>query len=266
MEEIIRKAEEKDVPVLKALWNECFPEDTEYADFFFENIFRLPSARVCVINGEVCAMIHVFPRKVKTPEGVLDAKYIYGVGTTKASRGRGIAGRMLSSEACDCDVLLLIPQSESLFAFYEKCGFCELAKVKKEVVSPCGGIEMKDATQEDIPFLNEVYEASLQGAAYAERDCATWKLLMSEYEFFGGGFKVFRGGYCAYYEQEGKLFVAEFFSDGVKASLVAGGFGRECTVITSGGKTPLAVMRPVSERAGEILEKTENRYINLMHN
>ncbi len=266
MEEIIRKARESDIPALKMLWAECFPEDTEYAGFFFENIFKLPSARVCEVGGEVVAMIHVFPRKLKTPEGEMSAKYIYGVGTTKAFRGRGIAGRMLENEAGECDVLLLIPQSESLFAFYKKYGFDFLAKVKKEEVKPCGKAEIMRATEADIPYLNEIYEKSLETSVFAERDSATWRLLMSEYEFFGGGFAVFHGGYCAYYEHNGKMHIAEFFSNAAAPCEVAGGMKRECTVITSGGETPIAVMKPVSERGREALERTENRYINLMHN
>ena len=266
MEEIIRKARESDIPALKMLWDECFPEDTEYAGFFFENIFKLPSARVCEVGGKVVAMIHVFPRKLKTPEGDLSAKYIYGVGTAKSSRGCGIAGRMLEDEAKDCDVLLLIPQSESLFEFYKKYGFDFLAKVKKEEVAPRGKTEIRRATEADISYINEVYENALKASAFAERDDATWRLLMTEYDFFGGGFAVFRGGYCAYYEHNGKLFIAEFFSNGATPSEVAGAFGRECTVITSEGETPLAVMKPVSETGREALERIENRYINLMHN
>ena len=266
MEEIIRKAQKSDVPALEKLWSECFPDDKEYAGFFFENIFKLPSARVCEVDGEVVAMIHVFPRTIKTPEGEMSAKYIYGVGTTKPFRGRQIAGRMLEAEAKDCDVLLLIPQSESLFAFYEKYGFDVLAKVKKEEIAPDGKAEIRRAGKADIPYLNEVYERALGEAVFATRNEDTWRLLMAEHEFFGGGFLVFHGGYCAYYEHDGKPYIAEFFSDAVTSSEVAGAFGKKCTVITSGGETPLAVMRPVSEAGKEALSKYGERYINLMHN
>ncbi|MBR3848625.1 MAG: GNAT family N-acetyltransferase [Oscillospiraceae bacterium] len=266
MEEIIRKARESDIPTLEKLWSECFPDDTEYAGFFFENIFKLSSARVCEIGGEVVAMIHVFPRTLKTPEGEMSAKYIYGVGTTKSFRGRGIAGRMLEDEARECDVLLLIPQSESLFAFYEKYGFDVIAKVKKEEIAPDGKAEISKATKADIPYLNEVYERELSESVFATRNEDTWRLLMSEYEFFGGGFLVFHGGYCAYYEHNGKPYIAELFSDSTTPSEIAGAFGRECTVITNGEETPLAVMRPVSESGKAVLMKYKERYINLMHN
>ncbi len=266
MEEIIRKAREEDIDALKALWVECFPKDVEYSEFFFEKIYKKNCAVLFEENGEILGMIHSFPRTLMTPIGAISAKYIYGVGTTEKARGRGIAGRLLASEENDCDVLLLIPQNESLFAFYEKYGFSYLAKVLKREVSPNGKAEIRPATENDIAYLNEVYERELEASLFATRDFDTWRLLMSEYAFFGGGFVVFHGGYCAYYEENGRLFITEFFSDGATEEEVAGAFGK-CAVVTSkGGKTPLAVLKPVSEKGREILGKYPDRYINLMHN
>jgi len=265
MEEIIRKANDSDVPFLRKLWEECFPKDVEYADFFFENIFRKPCAVVCEADGERVGMIHVFPRILSTPDGELSAKYIYGVGTTTSARGRGIAGRLLKGEECDCDVLLLIPQSESLFSFYEKYGFSHLAKISKEIVSPNGEILLREADYDDVGYMNSVYERSLEGAVFARRDADTWKLLINEYRFLGGGFKVFDGGYCAYYEEDGKLFLTELFGS-VSPCAVAGGFGRACSVITRGESEPIAVIKPVSEKGKAAIAKFSERYINLMHN
>ena len=211
-------------------------------------------------------MIHSFPRTLMTPRGELSAKYIYGVGTTTNARGKGVAGRLLASEEKDCDVLLLIPQSESLFAFYEKYGFSYLAKVSKCEVIPNGTTEIRPATENDIAYMNEVYERELENSLFTTRDSDTWRLLMSEYAFFGGGFAVFRGGYCAYYEESGRLFITEFFSDGATKEEVAGAFGKRAVVISKGCETPLAVLKPVSEKGREILEKYPDRYINLMHN
>jgi hypothetical protein len=38
MEEIIRYAREEDIPRLREIWAECFPDDKEYANFFFERM------------------------------------------------------------------------------------------------------------------------------------------------------------------------------------------------------------------------------------
>ena len=266
MEEIIRRAKEEDIPRLREIWAECFPLDTEYAEFFFERIFRVPSAVVCEIGGECVAMIHVFPRILSTPEEELSAKYIYGVGTLKKFRGQGIAGRLLQSEEKACDALLLIPQSESLFEFYKKYGFSELSKVRKFSEKTKGKAEVFRAGEDDIAHLNSVYESMLSGKVFARRDYKTWKLLIDEYSFLGGGFAVWRDGYCAYYEHGGKLVIPEFFSKETSPASVAGAFGRECEITTFGGETPLAVIKPLSERAKDAIGKESARYINLMHN
>ena len=266
MEEIIRKARENDKETLKALWVECFPKDVEYSEFFFEKIYKKNCAVLFEESGEILGMIHSFPRTLMTPEGAVSAKYIYGVGTAKKARGRGVAGRLLLSEEKDCDVLLLIPQNESLFAFYEKYGFLNLSKVSKREVSPNGKADIRLAEERDIAYLNGVYERELEGSLFATRDSDTWRLLMSEYAFLGGGFAVFRGGYCAYYEEAGRLFITEFFSNGATEEEVAGAFEKNATVTSKGGETPLAVLKPVSEKGRELLEKYHDRYINLMHN
>lgn len=264
MEEKIRHARENDIPAMKSLWSECFPNDKEYADFFFENIFRLASARVCEIEGECAAMIHVFPRMIATPFCELSAKYIYGVGTTEKCRGKGIAGRMLEAEANDCDLLVLIPQSESLFDFYKKYGFSEICEVSKREVYAEEKAENRPATESDIPYINSVYERCLSDYLYAKRDAKTWKLLMDEYEFLGGGFMVFDGGYCAYYRENGEVFVTEFFAE--KKDTVLGSLSEKYTLTTKGCGKRLAVIRPVSDKAKAVLDKQKMRYINLMHN
>ena len=264
MEEKIRYATQYDISPMKKLWAECFPKDVEYAKFFFENIFKLPCARVCEVEGKCVAMIHVFPRLIESPFGEMTAKYIYGVGTTKDFRGRGIAGRMLEAEAKDCDLLVLIPQGESLFEFYKKYGFSEICEVSKSEVLQKEKAPLKKANEGDIPYINAIYEKCLADYLYAKRDEKTWKLLMDEYEFLGGGFMVFDGGYCAYYKEGDNVFITEFFSE--KRENVLGEISDRMSLTTKGSGTKLAVIRPVSDAARTILGEQRMRYINLMHN
>ncbi len=262
MEEIIRKSKKEDISALKELWQECFPDDSDYASFFFENIFKYECAVVFESHGEILGMIHVFPRVLNTPQGKLFAKYIYGVGTKKSARGHGIAGKLMDSEAKDTDLLVLIPANEGLFEFYEKKGFSEICEVRKAHVPLFGKTPVRKAGEQDIPYMNSVYEKALKESLYAERDFATWKLLMSEYASFGGGFSVFSGGYCAHYEKEGELIISEVFGENTEGI----DFGCEATYTTLGFGSKIAVIRPITEKAREILSKTPKRYINLMHN
>ena len=266
MEKIIRCAKSTDIDSIKALWNECFPDDLKFAKFFFEKIYEEDGARLTEVDGEIAGMLHVFPRTLKTPYGELFAKYIYGVGTAKKYRGRRIAGDLLDSEAQGCDLLVLIPQDEGLFDFYKKYGFSEICEVEEVVKSPESTCSVRVAGKSDIPFINEIYENALKDRLYAVRDRETWELLFEEYEAAGGGFLVFEDGYCAYYEKNGKLITDEFISLGTRSETLAGALEREITVRRPGRGKKLAVIRTVSEKARGILFKTPDRYINLMHN
>ncbi|MBQ2841112.1 MAG: GNAT family N-acetyltransferase [Oscillospiraceae bacterium] len=260
MEKIIRNAKESDIPAMKLLWLECFPADVEYSKFFFDRIFRLPCARVCEIGGVCVAMIHVFPYDFATPDGILHAKYIYGVGTTGAFRGRGIAGEMLESEAHSCDFTVIIPQSISLFDFYERYGYTELFSVSKTVTEGKGDETLHRATEKDIPRINEMYEAMCKDIVHPIRSEERWKTIMAEFEFLGGGISLSETGYCVHYEYEGKTEICELC--GNAADL----FGKGCTATVPGESIRLGLARLISSRAKEIFSKGYGKYMNLMHN
>ncbi|MBQ8004543.1 MAG: GNAT family N-acetyltransferase [Oscillospiraceae bacterium] len=261
MEKEIRCACAADIEPLKRLWAECFPKDTEYSRFFFERVFRLRCARVCTLDGEVAAMLHSFPYDFATPDAVLHAKYIYGVGTAKKYRGLGIAGELLENEANDCDFTVIIPQSESLFDFYKKHGFCELFKISRIQAAPGEEKTLVPAGRDDIQSLNTMYEKMCRGSIYPIRTPDKWETLIAEHEFLGGGISLFDGGYCVHYKNGEHMEISELcFPSGTSP------FGYECVACCPGDETPIGAARLISERAREIFAKGYNRYLNLMHN
>ncbi len=267
MEMMIRKANSGDIQAIKQMWAECFPDEPGYAEFFFDRIFKVECARVCEADGEIAGMIHVFPRTLLCGGERFSAKYIYGVGTKKSFRGKGIAGRLLESEMHSCDIVTLIPQNEGLFTFYEKNGFFELSQVFDELVLPQGKADLRKADLSDIEDINAVYEKHCDGFIFTERDRDTWELLMSEFEMLGGGIYVFDGGYCAVsVSDDGEYYIDEFFSSKTGKEQVCGFFGKSCRVRTAGDGKRLAVLRAVSEKGRRILASNTKRYINLMHN
>lgn len=261
MEKKIRCAVASDIEAIRGLWAECFPEDKEYANFFFDRVFKLSCARVCTVDGIVAGMLHSFPYDFSTPDGILHAKYIYGVGTAKAYRGLGIAGALLDAEARECDFVVIIPQSESLFKFYEKNGFTELFTVER-TTAVCGGEKaLIRAGKNDITTLNAMYEKMCRGGIYPVRTLERWETLIAEHEFLGGGISLFDGGYCVHYKNGNFQEISELCE--VAASSP---FGYECRATFPGGNTPIGAARLISERAYEIFAKGYNRYLNLMHN
>ena len=260
MEKIIRNGRKEDIEELRALWIECFPNDVEYSKFFFKRIFRLECARVCEIGGEIAAMLHSFPYDFGTSEGILNAKYIYGVGTAKKFRSRGLAGELLENEARDCDMTVIIPQSESLFDFYEKNSFTELLYVEKKIAS--AGIKVyRNAEIKDIPSLNAMYEKMCFGKIHPIRTDKRWETIIAEFEFLGGGIALYDGGYCAYYENDGKFEISELCPPSGEAP-----FGYPAPAVTVGESSRIGAARLISERAKVAFAKNCGRYMNLMHN
>ena len=257
MEKIIRNARKEDTEALRALWIECFPNDVEYSKFFFEKIFKLECARVCEIGGEIAAMLHSFPYDFGTPDGILNAKYIYGVGTSKKFRSQGIAGVLLENEASSCDMTVIIPQSESLFEFYNKYLFTELLYVEKKIAA--AGIKAyRNAEINDIPTLNSMYEELCRGKIHPIRTKKGWETIIAEFEFLGGGIALFEGGYCAYYENNGKFEISELCGESP--------FGYSTPAVTVGESSRIGAARLISERAKNVFAKSYGRYMNLMHN
>ena len=76
-------------------------------------------------NEKVVAMLARIPYEIK---GLGEVTYIYGACTNPNYRNRGIMTELLAySEELDIKLkkaaIILIPENENLFAFYEKCGF-----------------------------------------------------------------------------------------------------------------------------------------------
>ncbi len=266
MEEIKNYAEKADYEDIKELWNECFPQFGNYVDFFMEHIYKPECARLLSIDGVLAGMIHVFPRTFIHNGETFSAKYIFGVGTSKSFRGKGIAGKLLEKEAHGCDFLTLIPQDTGLFEFYKKKGFSVITRVGEEIIQNGGKKPTRPATEDDIPYLNEMYGTMCRGLIYAERTVDDWKTLISEYEFLGGGFLVFDGGYLVYAPSEEMVYVDEFASGSIKPFEVCGIFEKPCKVRKAGNDADIAVIKPVTEKGRILFEDKYECYINLMHN
>ena len=58
---MIRLAEEKDIPELKALWRDVFLEEEAYLDTFFEKVFKGENALLYEEDGRIAAALHMGP-------------------------------------------------------------------------------------------------------------------------------------------------------------------------------------------------------------
>ncbi len=268
MEKItVRPAEARDYLRLNELWDECFPDDINFRQFFFKALYDAKFAHVCEIGGNVCAMLHAFPFSFETQSGVLKAKYVYGVGTGRDFRGLGAASRLLQSVENDCDFLVLIPQNPGLFDFYKKNGYSAEFFMARTRIDPEGKIDLAPATDADIPTLDCIYEHFTKLYIHPIRPRKHWETTMTELSDSGGGIYLFDGGYCAYYKDRDKTIISEIFpTDDSIIRRVAGSLNSACDVLLPGSGAPFGAAKLITEHAKAAFSENSYRYLNLMHN
>ncbi|MBE6555497.1 MAG: GNAT family N-acetyltransferase [Ruminococcaceae bacterium] len=126
----------------RALFEEAFPgvaarwNDALFARYFPEHV------RFLARDGKLLSMLFSIPYPVKTPDGVADARYIFGVATPREQRGRGYATELLHAEMERGVPLFLRPADESLFSFYRRVGLVPFSPYREEqgeaAGDPCG--------------------------------------------------------------------------------------------------------------------------------
>lgn len=115
---------------LKGLWQAVFQDPRDYIEGFFAHAFS-PDRCLCATDGEeTAAMVHWLDMTCRDKK----IAYIYAVATRRQYRGRGLCRRLMDRahrilRERGYAGAVLVPQSEGLFAMYEKMGY-----------RPCGGI------------------------------------------------------------------------------------------------------------------------------
>jgi predicted acetyltransferase len=125
---MIRLAEEKDIPELKALWRDVFQEEEAYLEAFFVKIFKGDNALLYEEDGRIAAALHMVPYSMVVDEVEHPLLYLYAIGTLPEYRGKGYAGDITRealrlAEDRGYSAAFLVPAEESLFLWYERMGF-----------------------------------------------------------------------------------------------------------------------------------------------
>lgn len=125
---MIRLAEEKDIPMLKALWRDVFQEEEAYLEAFFEKIFKGENGLLYEADGRIAAALHMVSYSMMISGMEHHLLYLYAIGTLPEYRGRGYAGAItrkalqLAKER-GYSGAFLVPAEKSLFTWYEGMGF-----------------------------------------------------------------------------------------------------------------------------------------------
>lgn len=124
-----RLATAEDLPVVRTLWQEGFPEDTaEAVDAFWRAVFGVGHCLLCEQAGTAVSMAFLLPAEAHVAKKRIPIWYVYAATTRRSRRGEGFFRRLLDEEAAraaahDVAALFLRPGEPSLFAYYARCGF-----------------------------------------------------------------------------------------------------------------------------------------------
>lgn len=255
---MIRFAYKNDVSLIRELWDIAFPEEPDFNNYFFENIFDYENTLINIKDNELLAMAQMIPYEIKN---IGKVTYIYGAATNPKYRNKGIMRELLNkSFAIDREknimASVLIPANKPLFGFYEKLGYETIFYCHKEILEKGESCEKaREAEYKDIPLLMDIYKGDVI------RSREYWKVQLDMYKALGGKIFIYKNAYAVvsdkieeimYGSEEEKKCLADFVCNHIKCERVE--------AVHKGCDFPVGMMKKHKEF------DTGKLYMNLMYN
>jgi ribosomal protein S18 acetylase RimI-like enzyme len=224
----IRLSRPEDLGALKDIWNASFPGDEAFADWFLKTTTAPERALVWEDGGLVRAMLHLLPMRCRAGGLEMSATYVYAVATLPECRGRGVAAALLTEaeemeRARGTSLIMLVPQSKSLFEYYRRQGYQDALFHARRVIRAGReiptGLELNDSPE--VGELNACFEAALHGRDRVARTAAHWARSLSYLRALGIRRDGCLVGY-AVYEPEGVVRELVALDEDARAALEAG--------------------------------------------
>ena len=136
-----RLASVRDFPDIKDIWKEAFGDEDNSIRFFYQNYTKIENAAVCVAGGTIAAMLTMIPVKAVTRQGKKqDAAMLYAIATRSAFRGNGYSTQLVEYShqllaKKNINIAVLVPAEDTLFRFYENCGFRTEFCIREAVIN-----------------------------------------------------------------------------------------------------------------------------------
>ena len=215
---MVRWAENRDMPRIRALWKQRFGDSESFLDFFFTRRAKPEYAVVYDEGGVLSSALHVYPAACNLRGKRVRGAMLCGVCTDKAFEGRGRMGACLAfalSELAKTDCAFVI-QKPVDFAIYKSYGFRAVNDAFTYTVS--GDKKALDETiltdpQEHLTALLRVYNAfTLPHSTASWRDEEEFSVKALDYLADGGECRTLtddEGGINAYcfFEHDGDSII-----------------------------------------------------------
>ena len=121
-----------DTAPLRALWKEAFGDPDSFLDAFFSVGYHPSRCRQLSVDGKLAAMLYWFDCTLANAR----IAYLYAIATDSAFQKKGYCHALMDDTHRHLAQLgyagtVLVPQSASLFAFYEKMGYRAFGGLQK---------------------------------------------------------------------------------------------------------------------------------------
>ena len=126
---------------LKSLWHDSFSEDYQSINLFFNSMYLLENTLIAFNGDTLVSALYLLPGKISTGNGQYSSiYYIFAAATNPYFRRRGIMRELLAYAAESAhnrgkSALCLLPGEESLYKYYERCGFRKYFTARKVILS-----------------------------------------------------------------------------------------------------------------------------------
>ena len=155
---MIRFAAQADLPAIRELWEQCFPDDTGFNPYYFRHHFSLEHTLLYLVNSTVAAMVQMLPYTLQLGQDLsAAATYIYGACTHPGYRRQHLMSQLLTESfaldrAQGRAASMLIPQEDWLFDFYRPFGYQPLFSVHADcaTVKPQLSSRLRPLTAQDL--------------------------------------------------------------------------------------------------------------------
>ena len=249
---MIRFADNADTEAVRMVWEQCFPGDEAFTDWYFAHQYDSGNTLLDVENGTLCAMLQMLPYQLHDGRGIRPVTYIYGAATAPAYRRQHRMERLFHysyelDKQAGRAATILIPQEAWLFDFYAKpaFGFTAAFSVHSDIIrreEQAAFSSIRRLTAADIPAMQEIYAP--QGVDLA-RSWKNWRDQIELFDTLGlGVYGMEQDGMLTDYAfvwQDGahKLWAQECFGNHVSALAQGLLHMHGCDVIrlTSAGNT-----------------------------
>lgn len=279
---MIRFATQSDLPGIRTLWEQCFPDNTGFNPYYFSYHFSLASTLLYLVDDTIAAMVQMLPYTLRLrDESSASATYIYGACTHPDYRRRHLMSQLLTeSFALDRAqgriASMLIPQENWLFDFYRPFGYQPLFSVHTNctTVEPQRSGCVRPLTIQDLETCQMLYRAQTASYDFAVlRTASQWKAQLSLFRQLGAGAFAWEpmpgtlAGYAFVWQEHDGIWAQELIcTDPAQLKPFLGALAAEANCATMRWTGPGSPETPLGCILFYDKQPLQHGYMNLMFN